>query len=358
MHPVLFTFPDGLPLFGGQTIYAYGVLLGLSLIAAWYTTLWVTSKEGIDRGRAMIALGVAVSCAMLGARGLFFVTNPDAWEGIGSMAQVVSGGLVVYGGILGGILGAMVALRALGIGFWRFADCAAPQIALGIAVGRLGCWFYGCDFGQRAGGWASVRFPRWDVAHLPWAGRPCRLVPDSCGGLTWCDPNALVCVVKGSPAWALHRRLGVVDAADALSAAVHPVQLYAAGCALCLFVGLTWLFRRKRFHGQVLLAFLGGYGAVRFVLERLRGDPQRGAVWESADPGLLSSVLVMQPAPDGSVTWALTTSQFISILMIVVAISLAAVGWRRATGRPAPRIGDLGQTPEAKTAETPAPSPL
>ena len=75
---------------------------------------------------------------------------------------------------------------------------------------------------------------------------------------------------------------------------LHPTQIYESLGALLIFLGLLWLAPRKRFHGQVVLAYAFAYSGLRFVIEFFRGDPDRGSVFGGA----------------------LSTSQLIAILLI------------------------------------------
>jgi phosphatidylglycerol:prolipoprotein diacylglycerol transferase len=62
-----------------------------------------------------------------------------------------------------------------------------------------------------------------------------------------------------------------------MDAPLHPSQIYESAAAFLIFLLLLWLAPRKRFHGQVALAYVLLYSAVRFALEFLRGDPDRGS---------------------------------------------------------------------------------
>lgn len=349
MMPVLFVFPEGWPLVGGQAIYAYGVMLGLALVVGWYVTLWSARRQGMEPGAVMAVLGSAILGGVVGARMLFFVSNPDRWEGVGSLWSLSGGGLVLYGGFLGGLAACALALRVVGGDFWKVGDLAAPQLALGVAIARLGCFFYGCDFGRRVEGWPGVRFPHWDHTLIPGVGASCGSGAASCPPLSACDPSSLVCVTRGAPAWHLHRRLGDIATDAVFSASVHPVQLYAALNGLALFVVLLALWRwGRRFHGQVLLAFLAWYAGSRYVLELFREDMQRGEVFSVQDPWLLSwaMVSVRSVGAKGQVveSYAVTTSQFISLVMLCCVSALAVLAWRRErVGGSGVSLGSLGE---------------
>jgi phosphatidylglycerol:prolipoprotein diacylglycerol transferase len=119
------------------------------------------------------------------------------------------------------------------------ADLCGPAIALGQGIGRIGCFMAGDDYGK--------------PTDLPWA-------------VIFTDPEAVE--IGGTP-------LGIP---------LHPVQLYESLICLGLFFFLVWLTRRKRFEGEIILAYSILYAVARFLLEYLRGDADRGFVFG----GLLS----------------------------------------------------------------------
>src|SRR5262245_52215080 len=120
MRPVLFRLPFGLP------IYSYGVMLGLSLVVGWYITLRLCEKDGMDRelmGRCYVWTAVS---AVIGARMLYVFTNLHRFDSIIDVFKVNQGGLVAYGGFLGGFVGAAIFCRWKKIRLLAWADCAVP----------------------------------------------------------------------------------------------------------------------------------------------------------------------------------------------------------------------------------------
>lgn len=88
-----------------------------------------------------------------------------------------------------------------------------------------------------------------------------------------------------------------------LGVPLHPVQLYESVVCLILFLFLAWLARRKRFDGEVILAYAISYAIARFLIEYFRGDADRGFVLG----GLFS------------------TSQFIAVLLFLASSVLLVV---------------------------------
>lgn len=268
MRPVLFEIP-----LVNFPIHSYGVMLGISFLLGWSICLRLAEKAGIDRLLGSRALFWTLVFSIVGARIMYFVAQPDRFSFI-DLFKIWEGGLVAYGGMIGGTIAAYVALKKFGINFWEFADYASPGIAVGIAVTRIGCFLYGCDFGAIAKDFPlAVRYP----AH-PVASQPGRL----------------------SPAFEHHvtdLRLLPANAPDSLP--VHPTQLYETVAGL-LLLGATFLVLRKfkKFHGQVFATLVVGYAVLRFIIEALRDDPQRGQYF------------------------GLSTSQNISILTLAFGIGL------------------------------------
>jgi phosphatidylglycerol:prolipoprotein diacylglycerol transferase len=236
MHPRLLTVPAfellGRSL-GPFTLHTYGFLLAVAFLAG----LWVDSRQarrsGLDSSRVTDMAVWVLIAGLVGAKVLlvavdwrYFAKDPR------ELLSIFQSGGVFYGGLLGGILVAWWYARRHRLPGWRTADALAPGVVLGQAIGRLGCFSAGCCWGK--------------ATQLPWA-------------VTFTDVYAARAV--GTP----------------MDAPVHPSQLYEAFAALLIFLFLLWLAPRKSFHGQVALAYVALYSAVRFTLEFWRGDPDRGA---------------------------------------------------------------------------------
>jgi phosphatidylglycerol:prolipoprotein diacylglycerol transferase len=252
MHPRLISTPY-------FVLHTFGLFLAAAYLAALWWLLRGVKREHMDSERAAgLGLWIIVG-AIIGAKVLMvlrslpeYLAHPsDLW----SLATLQSAG-DFYGGFIGALIASLLFfLIHPEIPRWRFADLAGPAIALGQAIGRIGCFMAGDDFGR--------------PSHLPWA-------------VTFRDPDAAE--IGGAP-------LGVP---------LHPVQLYESGVCLAIFFFLVWLARRKRFDGEIILAYSIMYAVARFFLEYLRGDMDRGFLFG----GMLS------------------TSQFIAIIVLIAAVPL------------------------------------
>jgi phosphatidylglycerol---prolipoprotein diacylglyceryl transferase len=166
-------------------------------------------------------------------------------------AKFWGGGLTYYGGFLGASGAAWYLLRADRFPFWKAADMAGIVVPIGLGFGRMGCLLAGCCFGT--------------PSSLPWA----------------------LSFPVNSPASESQFKAGLLSSPFHVSLPVHPTQIYesAASFALAGFL-LLYLHGRKRYDGQVFLAFVALYAAIRFTLEFWRSDDRGGLL------GLSTSQLI------------------------------------------------------------------
>ncbi|MBW1755806.1 MAG: prolipoprotein diacylglyceryl transferase [Deltaproteobacteria bacterium] len=277
MHPVLFTIPTP---WGAIPIYAYGVMLGSSLLFAWYFIMYMGKKiEGYNRELLASCFTWTAVGAIIGARLLYIFTNLDSYDSLGSWLDLRSGGLVAYGGFLGGFVTALAFWRIKKIPLVPFADIAVPTLASGLMLTRVGCYLYGCDYGRpleaAAPSWLSAAgtFPKWDTESFPAFA---------------CDQT-----INGSPAYQHHLQEYPDLMTDRLSSlAVHPTQIYDSVFGLALFVFAVWLLNHRKFRGQVLVTVAGLYGLWRFLIEYLRDDPERGFAFGFSTSQLISLAII------------------------------------------------------------------
>ncbi|HEY2031770.1 MAG TPA: prolipoprotein diacylglyceryl transferase family protein [Myxococcales bacterium] len=201
------------------TAVAYVVLTarrsGLDPVGAYWTA--VAAAAGGVWGSHLLGIRV------YGADG-----DPLYW------LRVWDGAKSWYGGLIGGTVAALVALRAARKPVLRHADLLAPAVALGYAIGRAGCFLHGDDYGT--------------LASIPWAVR----------------------YGPGTEAFFAHVQRGLIAPSALLTLPIHPVQLYHCALGLLLFAFLSGM--PPTVPGRKL-ALLGlAYGGGRFCLEGFRGD--------------------------------------------------------------------------------------
>jgi phosphatidylglycerol:prolipoprotein diacylglycerol transferase len=265
LRPVLFNV-------GGYGLHTYGVAIAVAFLVAIFVGTRTAARTGVDADKVRDLCFWLLVSSLVGARLLFIITNipdyvrlcregGDCWRAL----RVWEGGLVFYGGFFGALVAGVWYMRRVGLPFWRTADILAPSVALGHFFGRLGCWAAGCCWGAESSSRLAVTFP-----------------PDS---LVFQDYVAR----------------GALEATAAHTPPVHPVQLYEAFGDLALFFALYLLGRRKRWDGQVLVAYLIGYSVLRFVVEWFRGDVARKFVVGSLST---SQAIALGAAALGGILWA------------------------------------------------------
>ncbi len=120
-------------------IYAYGVMLGTSLVVGWFIAMTLAKKDGIDQQEAGTIYMWTAVWSIVGSRLLYVITNISEFDSITQVVMVNRGGLVAYGGMIGGFLASVYCCRKRGIPLLRWADVAAPSVVLGTAITRVGC---------------------------------------------------------------------------------------------------------------------------------------------------------------------------------------------------------------------------
>ncbi|MBK7394765.1 MAG: prolipoprotein diacylglyceryl transferase [Myxococcales bacterium] len=261
-------------------IYAYGVMLGLSLVVGWYISLTIAKDDGLPRETMANNYVFTAIMAILGARVLFIVTNLDSFESWKDWFAIRSGGLVAYGGFLGGFLGSWYYCASKKVRLMAWADAAVPSLASGLLFTRLGCYMYGCDFGKPLKEGAPKlleklgTFPEWYYDQR--AGK-------------YLDEQSL------------HQLLS--DPAN------KPQILMKA--------------REKEgepfFRGEIFLLFTFGYGVLRFMLEMVRDDAERGTYGPHFEPHIIYPVCLMVLA----LSFVFGLSNMVSERFRVIAKSIA-----------------------------------
>ena len=257
MYPELFRI-------GNFPVTTYGLMLAVGMVLALFVASRLAARDGLPKERIYdLGLWTLVG-GLLGSKILMLIVEDNVQ--IFSLDFLRSGG-VFYGGLLGGFFAVVFLIRYYKLPFWKVADAFAPAVALGQAFGRQGCFAAGCCWGKET--------------LLPW-------------GVHFTE--------KG------HEYTGVpIYGPDGAELFLHPTQLYESITMFAVFGILVYLHRKKRFDGQVLIAYGIIYSIFRFLIEFVRDDP-RGNLFG------INDVL------------GISTSQIISLL--VAAASVAFMIWR------------------------------
>ncbi len=224
MYPVLVRI-------GPLSIHTYGFLIATAFLIALWLAVGQARKRGLAYEKVVDQAFYTLVAGLVGSR-LFYVATD--WPHYAShpldIIKIWQGGLVFYGGVLLALPTALYLAKRESFPLWDAADIWAPSIALGHAIGRLGCFCAGCCYGKPAEG-------------LPWA-------------VIFRNPDSLA--AKGVP--------------------LHPVQLYESVAEVLNFVVLVALRRRQSFKGQLFWVYILNYSVIRAVAEVFRGDEIRGFI--------------------------------------------------------------------------------
>lgn len=255
-------------------------MYGLMLLAGFAAGLWLARRRAVRYGlppEVMIDLAtVLIVAGLAGGRLLFVFLHWDYFLQHPEKIIFNRSDFVFFGGAVTGVAAGYLFCRWKRLPFADVGDAVAPAAALGHAFGRLGCFSLGCCYGK--------------VCQLPWG--VCFPPNDSEG------PFA-------NPVYWNQVHDGLISQTAQCSLPVHPTQLYESVGNVCICLILLGLTRFQRFRGQILLSYLLGYAALRFCIEFYRGDP-RGA-WG-----------------------AFSTSQWVGLVVFLVAAVAYGIGWRRA----------------------------
>jgi phosphatidylglycerol:prolipoprotein diacylglycerol transferase len=243
MYPELITLD--LPVLGTITITSFGVMMALSFLTGFWIVRLELLRKGMDEELAGDVLMGAIVGGIVGAKVYYVLLNwpqtvQDPFGMLFSRA-----GLVWYGGFIGGAIGVSLAIHRRKAPIPVLADVCAPALALAYAVGRMGCFLVGDDYGRPTDSWVGIAFPN---------GSP----PSTAGNL--------------------RRMFGVSipeSVPDTAVLAVHPTQLYEIGMSLLIFA-ILWRLRRKPWKaGRLFSLWLALAGVERLIVEFFRAKDDR-----------------------------------------------------------------------------------
>jgi phosphatidylglycerol:prolipoprotein diacylglycerol transferase len=248
-----------IPLFGGVKIFGYGLMLFFAFLGSMNLAAWRAKREKLNPELFYdLALWVFIG-GLLGAR-LFYVVEfwgvriRNFWD----IFKVWEGGIVLYGSIMGGTATFFLYWYLRRFPLRPALDVIATSLALGIAIGRIGCFLNGCCFG--------------DTCDLPWAvSFPMESPP-------WYHQldQDLIVAPHGRPPWVdyVDRRVGREGRAmvSSRSLPVHPTQLYSSADGFVLLFLLSTYYPLRRRDGEVMALAMVTYPISRFLIEFLRND--------------------------------------------------------------------------------------
>jgi phosphatidylglycerol:prolipoprotein diacylglycerol transferase len=330
--------PQGLPIYG----------FGMMLFLAFLVCTWLAGRRAESEGIAPeliqdVAIWLFIG-GLIGARLTFlrFEKNMSFSEMLSEFYKIWDGGIVLYGSVVGGLIayfcyyGFLLVFRKYRLPTLQLADILAPSIAVGLCLGRFGCFLNGCCYGQVACPTCpvyAVHFPLSAPAReglveqgyqTPAGFTLARRQPKDVGArVDKVDPASLAyqaglrdgdlilqvndcyieareneegnrvilpvdmlarCLVYNWPRGQTQLRLKVKHAADGAeeelppiaprTLGLHPTQLYEVVSMALLFLVLTAYYPLRRRPGQVVAVLMAAYGVHRYLNELLRDDPR------------------------------------------------------------------------------------
>jgi phosphatidylglycerol:prolipoprotein diacylglycerol transferase len=250
---------------GSFNLPTYGFLVSLGVLVGLLISVRNSEKEGINPDTAWNFGILIVLAGIVGAKVLYIINDWGTYSAnpreIFSLSTLQAGG-VFSGGLVVALLTGAWYIRKHRMPALATFDAFAPGLAMGHAIGRVGCFAAGCCYGKPTNHWWGVTFT-----------------------------NPLAASLVGTP----------------LNEALEPTQLFESAVELTIFFILMWMFKRKKFDGQVFGAYLFLYGIARYFLEFIRDDPGRGSVFGGIMSGtqLISICLVLT----GGLIWWLHPAQ-------------------------------------------------
>ncbi len=246
MYPVIFNLPDWFPLLGGEAITSFGVFMLFAFLTGGYVIRAGMRRIGEDPDKAWDLVFMGVIGGIAGAKLYYILLNYERLTTDPGALILSRGGLVWYGGFLLATALVVWEIRRQKMSLPKMADIIAPALALAYAVGRMGCFLVGDDWGRPTDSWLGIAFPR------------------------------------GTPATSVINieRLGIAVDPELIEkygqiVPVHPTQLYEVGLSTLIFFFLWKMRGDARASGWIFMLWLVLAGAERFAVEFLRAKDDR-----------------------------------------------------------------------------------
>ena len=214
---------------GPFTVYGYGLMIAIGIMAAYLLGEYRAAKCGLDKEMVFGLVIWAVVAGVIGGKLLFYLTQIPEIIADPSILLDVKNGFVIYGALIGGIVGVVLYCRVKKLNFWSYFDLTVPSVALAQGFGRIGCFLAGCCYGMETDGPFAIVFQNSAYA-----------------------PNGV---------------------------SLLPTQLISSALDFLHFAVLVIFAKKyKKGEGQVAGLYFTLYSIGRFILEYFRGDLIRGNV--------------------------------------------------------------------------------
>ena len=210
---------------GNISIAFYGLIITFGIVLAALYVIWRAKHNGISADTILDMALVVVPLGVVGARLYYVLTSLDHFHTLADVLDIRSGGLAIYGGIIGGAIAVIIMAKVKKINFFLLADMITPAVLIGQILGRWGNFFNAEAYGS--------------ATELPW-------------------------------------RMGLLKGGEWIY--VHPTFLYESLWNLLglILINIFYGFRadktHKKYDGQIFLMVFAWYGLGRAFIEGLRTD--------------------------------------------------------------------------------------
>ncbi len=234
------SLPKSISLFGRFDIAFYGLIVGLGIVMGYMVAAFQAKRTGQDKEMYLDFALYAVVVSIIGARLYYVVFSWDKYkDNLFQIFNLRAGGLAIYGGVIGGILSALVYSKIKKVSFFLMADTACAGLITGQIIGRWGNFFNREAFGGYTDSLFAMRLSTYDVSQ---------------DAIT---KEMLMAAEEGG-------YIGFIQ--------VHPTFLYESAWNLIILLIILLYTNHKKFEGELFFIYLGGYGFGRMFIEGLRTD--------------------------------------------------------------------------------------
>ena len=223
---------------GGFEIAYYGMIIACGMILGLCIAMWVAKKTNQNPDQ-YVAL-YAIPIALIGARAYYVIFSWDQYkDNLIHILYFREGGLAIFGGVIAAVITFYVYVKIKKQNFWLMADTACVGLVLGQIIGRWGNFFNREAFGGYTNGLFAMQLP-------------------------------LNAVRSSDVTQEMMEHLQTIDGVQYIQ--VHPTFLYESFWNVGVLLLLLLFTKHKKFHGEIFLLYLAGYGIGRFWIEGIRTD--------------------------------------------------------------------------------------
>lgn len=250
--------PSGFSLFG-LDIALYGVMIAIGMICGYLIANHLAKRSGQDQELYLDFAIYAITISVIGARICYVIFEWNSFkDDLLSILNLRTGGLAIYGGIIGAILTGIIYCRIKKYSFLLLADTGMPGLLLGQIIGRWGNFFNREVFGKFTNNLFAMQLDLHDVGYD--FNCTVQQLSERYAG----KPKAIEKIME------VRDNIQMID--DVSYIQVHPTFLYESLWNLALLIFILVYWKHKKFNGEILLLYLAGYGIGRMWIEGIRTD--------------------------------------------------------------------------------------